>query len=737
MTEDPGMETTPSGISRRQILQAGGLAGVGLVLGFHWRPARALAANATGEPFVPNAFVRIAGDHTVTVILKHVEAGQGVSTGLPTLVAEELDAAWSQMRFEHAPVNFDQYKNLIYGVQLTGGSTAISNSWEQLRQAGATARAMLINAAAQEWQVNAKEITVTEGWIEHAASGRRGQFGDFVERAAGITVPEDVPLKKPEDFRLIGQRLPRLDVPEKTDGAAQFTQDFRLPGMLTALVAHPPRFGATVASFDATAARKVSGVEHVVQVPTGVAVVARDFWAAKKGRDALQVSWDESQAEKRSSEEIEASFHKLLDQPGIEAIQRGDAAAALAEAEHKKEEKVIEADYFFPYLAHAPMETLGFIVQLDGDRARAWGGSQFQTIDQAVIAGVLEIPAENVEVTTLLAGGTFGRRATPSGDIASEAAQVARAVGGKALIKLLWTREDDLRGGSYRPLFVHRLRAGLDAEGRVIAWHHRLVGQSIAAGTALAEAMVQNGVDSFSVEGAKQLPYDIPNFSVELQSPETGVPVLWWRSVGHSHNGYSTETFLDQLAKAAGKDPVALRRELLHEHPRHLGVLELAAEKADWGKALPAGRARGIAVHESFKSFVAQVVEITLDDEGMPRVERVVCAVDCGIAINPDVIVAQMESGIGYGLNAALFNEVEIDAGRVRCSNFHDYRPLRIHEMPPVEVHIVPSDKSPTGVGEPGVPPLAPAVANAYFALTGKSIHRLPFVREINAERAS
>ncbi len=719
------------GLSRRKVIQGGAVLGAGLVLGLEWLPGRRLgAAEAAGAPFEPNAFVRIGLDGTVTVILKHIEFGQGVSTGLPTIVAEELDADWSQMRFEHAPADETRYNNLFFGpVQGTGGSTATANSWQQLRVAGATARAMLVAAAAERWGVPAAEVAVESGRVLHAASGRSAGFGELAEAAALLPVPEGVPLKDPKDFRLIGKRLPRLDSAAKSDGSARFTQDFDLPGMLTAVIARPPRFGATVASFDAAAAGKVPGVVRVVEVPSGVAVVGRGFWAAKKGRDALEVAWDESAAEKRGSAELWTEYRRLAATPGVTAASRGDAEAAIAGAA-----RTFEAEYLFPYLAHAPMETLDCVVQLEGGRCRAWAGSQLQTVDRAVIAGAAGVAQDQVDLTTLFGGGSFGRRATPNGDVAGEAAAIAKAVGGRAPVKLVWTREDDLRGGRYRPMYLHRLRAGLDAAGNIVGWQHRIVGQSIVAGTPF-EGLIENGVDATSVEGARNLPYAVPNLHVDLHSPAVGVPVLWWRSVGHTHNAYSTETFLDELAAAAGRDPVELRRSLLADHPRHLAVLELAAERAGWGSPLPAGRARGVAVHESFSSFAAQVAEIRLGDDGLPVVERVVCAVDCGIAVNPDVIAAQMESGIGYGLNAALFQEIELEEGRVVQSNFHDYRPLRIHEMPRVEVHVVPSNADPTGVGEPGVPPIAPAVANAWFALTGKPVRRLPFRRWLREER--
>jgi isoquinoline 1-oxidoreductase beta subunit len=479
-----------------------------------------------------------------------------------------------------------------------------------------------------------------------------------------------------------------------------------------------------VKSFDATAARRVKGVTHVVPVPSGVAVVATSFWAARKGREALRVTWDESRAEMRGSEDLYRSYRALAGRPGRSVRRDGDAAGALRGAA-----KVIEAVYEFPYLAHAPMEPLDAVVRLGAGECEMWAGSQVPTIDQQVVARIVGVPPNKVRIHTLLAGGSFGRRGTPDGDVAGEAAAIARAIGGDRAVKLVWTREDDIQGGKYRPLYVHRLRGGLDARGNIVGWEHRIVGQSIATGTAFEPLLVKDGVDSSSVEGAVNLPYAIPNIAVELHTTKVGVPVLFWRSVGSTHTAYSTETFLDELAHAAGRDPLDVRRALLARHPRHLATLNLAADKAGWGQPLAPGRARGIAVHESFESVVAQVAEVSRRPDGLPKVERVVCAVDCGTAINPDIVRAQMEGGIGFGLAAALWSEITLVRGRVQERNFDGYRPLRIEDMPAVEVHIVPSGAAPTGVGEPGVPPIAPAVANAFFQLTGRRVRRLPFAR--------
>jgi isoquinoline 1-oxidoreductase beta subunit len=707
---------------RRQFLKGAGAAGAGLVIGFNWIGGRRAAMAATGD-LAPNAFVRIAPDSTVTVIAKHFEMGQGTATGLPTILAEELDADWAQVKVAFAPSDPSKYNNLLFGqAQGTGGSTAIANSYKQLREAGAAARALMVQAAAESWNVPTGEITVEKGIVQHKKSGQSSSFGGLVEKAATLPMPKDVKLKDPKDFKLIGQMLTRKDTADKAHGRTQFTLDVRLPNMLTAVVARAPLFGGTVKSFDATEAKKVKGVVDVVQIPVGIAVLANGFWAAKTGREALKIEWDDGKAEKRGSAQMIQEFKGLLEKPGTVARQEGDAEKGLAGAA-----KVIEATYEFPYLAHAPMEPMDCVVQLGADKCEIWSGCQFPTIDHAVASAVSGLKPEQVVINTLYAGGSFGRRANPAGDFTFEAVAIAKAIGGRAPVKLVWTREDDIRGGRYRPLYVHKIRAGLDKDGKIVGWHHRIVGQSILAGTPFA-AMIKDGVDMSSIEGALHPPYAVGSFYLDLHSPQSGVPVLWWRSVGSTHTAYTVETMMDELAEAAGKDPLEFRRGLMAEHPRHLAVLNLAAEKAGWGQPLAKGVARGIAVHESFNSFVAQVAEVRLVD-GKPKVERVVCAVDCGVAINPDVIKAQMEGGIGFGLGAVLHDEITLTDGTVDQSNFHDYLPLRINEMPKVEVHIVSSSADPTGVGEPGVPPIGPAVANALYKLTKKRIRSLPMAK--------
>jgi isoquinoline 1-oxidoreductase subunit beta len=716
--------------TRREFLRFTTLAGSGLTLavvlpGCGSHPA----ATAESGPLVM-PFLRIAPDNTVTVICKHLEAGQGVWTGLSAIVAEELDASWDQVRVENAPAEVPTYQNLAFvplGVhaQVTGGSTAVANSWQQLRTAGATARAMLIAAAARLWSVPVKEITVSEGAVSHAGSGKRATFGELAGSAAKMPVPANVPLKDPGSFTIIGnEKLPRLDARAKSSGQQQFAIDVMLPDMMTAVVMRPPRFGGKVGSFDASKARAVPGVVDVVQIPRGVAVVARDTWSARKGREALSVSWDESAAEKRGSDALLKEYRGLAGgKEAVDVVQRGDADAALKHAVHR-----VEGDFSFPYLAHAPMEPLTAVCRLGPDKCEIWAGCQFQTIDQANAAAAAGLKPEQVFINTLAAGGTFGRRATPDSDYISEVASIAKATGGKYPVRLIWTREDDVTGGCYRPLNYHRISAGIDKDGK-LAFRQRIVGQSILIGTAFEPAMVKNGVDPTATDTSAPTQYDIEHAHVSWTRAQVGVPVLWWRSVESTHMAYSKEVVIDELAQATGKDPVEFRLGLLGKHPRHVAALKLVAEKAGWSQpfAKGKGRGRGVAVHESFGTVVAQVAEVTVSDNKI-TVDRVVCAVDCGTAVTPDVVKAQMQSGIGYGLSAALYGRITLTDGHVDQTNFHQYQVLRINEMPrQVEVHIVPSTNAPSGVGEPGTPPIAPAVANAVRDATGVRLRTLPF----------
>jgi isoquinoline 1-oxidoreductase beta subunit len=729
------------GVSRREFLRFTTIAGAGLTLG---AMAPAVASGRSGLTVLgvegtpgdyATPFVRIDPDNTVTVICKHVEAGQGVWTGLPAVVAEELDASWGQMRAESSPALVPTYGNFAFGpkgnVQGTGGSTSMANSWDQLRHAGAYARAMLVQAAANRWKLPIGEITVSEGVVSHV-SGKKATFGELAAAAGKLQIPTDVKLKDPSQFKLIGRetKLPRLDSRAKSTGAQQFAIDVMLPGMMTAVVMRPPRFGAKVQSIDSAAAKAVPGVVDVVEIPRGVAVVGRDTWSARKGREALKVSWDEAGAEKRSSASIFEEYRNISG--GADAVkveQRGDADEAL-----KKAVKLFEFEFEFPYLAHAPMEPLTAVARLSPDKCEVWAGCQFQTVDQANAAQAAGLRPDQVLINTLAAGGTFGRRANAESDYIAEAVSIAKATGGKYPVKVIWTREDDIKGGRYRPATYHRLTAGLGADGKLVAVKQDVVNQSIMAGTPMA-GLIKDGVDPTSVEGGMSEQYAVEHAHVTWTPAKVGVPILWWRSVGHTHTGFVKEVVIDELAQAAGKDPVAYRLALLEKDPRQSAVLKLVAEKAGWDKPFPNGlagpngerRGRGIAIHESFKSVVAHAVEVTVFD-GTVKVDRVVTAVDCGIAVTPDVVRAQMQSCIGYGLSAALFGKITLTDGRVDQSNFHQYRVLRINEMPPlIEIHIVPSTNAPTGVGEPGTPPIAPAVANAIRAATGIKLRNLPF----------
>jgi isoquinoline 1-oxidoreductase subunit beta len=715
--------------TRRDFLKNAATAGaVALTIGFEWsgstrRAFAGAASPAAPTPFAPNAFLRVGRDNSVTVIAKHVEMGQGAYTGLATIVAEELDADWSLVRVESAPADAKRYANLAFGtLQGTGGSSAMANSWMQLREAGGKARAMLLAAAAQQWKVPVADLTVERSIVYHAPSKRQASFGTLVPTAATLPVPDVVKLKDPKDFKLIGHAAPRVDASAKSDGTAQFTLDVMLPGMLVALLKRPPQFGSTVKSFDAAAAAAVPGVVKVVQVPRGVAVVAKNFWAAKQGRDALKVEWDDSNAEKRSSAALMEEYRHLADQPASSARKDGDAVKAIHDAARK-----LSASYEFPYLAHAPMEPLDAVVKLSATSCEIWAGDQFQTIDQSNAAQTAGLDPQQVSIHTLYAGGSFGRRANVASDYIVEAVSIAKACGADGTpIKLQWTREDDIHGGLYRPMYFHKLEAGLSADGHLIGWRHVIVGQSIMAGGPFA-VMIKDGIDPTSVEGAANIAYDIPNVAVDLATTKTGVPVLWWRVVGSSHTAFAVESFIDEAAHAAGEDAFTFRRKLLGKNPRMKAVLELAADKAGWNTPLLPGKGRGIAVAEAFKSYVAQVAEVSVDKDGRVTVDRVVCAVDCGTPINPDIIAAQMEGGIGFGLGAVLFGAITLKDGRVEQDNFNSYRVLRINEMPKVEVHIMPSAEPPTGVGEPGVAPVGPAVANAIFAATGKRHRVLPF----------
>jgi isoquinoline 1-oxidoreductase beta subunit len=712
------------GVERRDFLKISVAASGGLLIGFQFPGVSTLALAqpfsaqpASANVFMPNAFVRIGTDERVTVIVNHSEMGQGVYTSLPMLLAEELDADWAKVGFEPAPVD-PKYNHPAFGMQMTGGSSSVWSGLEQFRQAGAAARAMLIAAAAQQWNVDASTC-LTESGAVFNKKNQKLTYGHLAAAAAKLTPPEHVQLKDPKAFKLIGKPIKRLDTPEKLNGGAVFGIDVKLPGMLTAVIARPPIFGAKMKSFDDSQVRSMPGVRKIAAIPAGVAVIADTFWQAKTARDALRVEWDEGSMQNFNTSEMMHQFRERAKSPGTSVRKDGDAAAALANAAKK-----IEAVYEVPYLSHLMMEPLNCAVDLRADSCEVWTGSQLQTVDRANAARVAGLPAEKVQLHTTFLGGGFGRRANPQSDFVVEAVHVAKAAG--APVKVIWTREDDMAGGWYRPAFLHAIEGGIDAGGNALSWRSRLVGQSIMAGTPFAAAMMKGkDYDPASVEGVDDLPYEIPNLTVESHQAEINVPVQWLRSVGHSHTAFATECFVDELAGLAQKDPYQFRRALLQKHPRHLGVLDLAAQKAGWDKPLPKGMGRGIAVHFAFESYSAHVAEVSVTD-GNVRVHRMVCAIDCGQYVNPGIIAAQTEGGAIFGASAALFQELTFEKGRLQQTNFNTFPVMRMNESPEIETHIVDNNEKAGGIGEPGVPCAAPAIANAVYAATGRRIRKLP-----------
>jgi len=697
-------------MERRAFLQTAGGAGAALVIGFRI-PTRGEQEPA---PFAPNAWLRIGADDSVLVIVDRSEMGQGVATSLPMLLAEELEADWTKVQIEFAPAD-KAYINPLFGLQGTGGSSSIRAAWTPLRKAGAAAREVLIAAAAQRWGVKATECHAERGAVVHAKSKRRLRYGQLATRAATLPVPTDVPLKDRKDWHIAGKPTKRLDTPSKTNGRAKFGIDTWVPGLRVAVVARSPVFGGKVKSFDATAAKAVEGVHTVVQISSGIAVVASGYWPAKLGRDALKVEWDEGPGATVSSASISQLFAERAGQSGAVARHDGDPEGGLGGAASK-----VDADYELPFLAHTTMEPMNATAHVRADGVDIWAPTQFQQGAQGLGAQIGGVPPEKVQVHTTYLGGGFGRRFEL--DFIQEALEASKASG--APVKVIWSREDDIRNSQYRPANFHRMHAGLGADGRPVAWTHRVVAPSIMA--RVFPNMVQNGLDGEAVEGGIGMPYAVPNVHVDYVLTDTGIPVGFWRSVNNSFNAFAVESFIDECAAAAKADPFEYRRGLLTNAPRHRGVLELAAAKAGWGTPAPAGRARGIAVFKSFESFVAQVAEVSVSPAGEVRVHRVVCAVDCGQYVNPDTIEAQMQGAIVFGLTAALKGAITIDKGRVQQSNFNDYEMLHLAEMPVVEVYIVPSTEAPGGIGEPGTPPIAPAVCNAIFAATGKRIRKLP-----------
>ena len=716
-------------LTRREMLRNSVASAAGLAISFSFaqKGKEALAAAAAPAPALPpaNAFLRIAPDETVTVMLAHAEMGQGIWTGLAILIAEELECDWARIKCEHAPAA-KVYGHPMMGIQMTGGSSTTNGEFDRYRTVGAMARTMLLSAAAKRWKTTPDKLRAERGVIYGPGGTGKGKepqqltYGALAAEAMALPPPKAVKLKEPKDWKLIGTPVKRLDTPEKITGRAEFGMDVQFPGLRTAMVARAPFFGGELVKYDAKAALAVPGVEQVVTVPSGVAVVAKHYWAAKLGRDALEIEWKKP-ANGITTPAFSAVLRQLASGPG-----------AIAEQEGKVEEKMAKAakryvvEYEVPYLAHAPMEPLNCTVKIDGGSCEIWSGTQFQTGDQGAAAKILGIKPENVTIHTTFLGGGFGRRANPASDFVGEAVLVAKAAG--VPVKVVWSREDDIRGGYYRPAYVHRAQIGVDDKGMPVAWDHVIAGQSIIAKTPFAAFMIKNGVDETSVEGVKHSPYlhDIADRRVSLHSPDTSVPVLWWRSVGHTHTAFAMECMIDELAHSAGADPLAYRMKLLADKPRFAAALELAATQAGWGKPLAAGHALGLAVHESFGTIVAQVAEVSID-KGRVIVHKVTCAVDCGTPVNPLGIEAQVQGAIAYGLTAALYGKLTLEDGQVAESNFHDYKMLRMFEMPKISVHLIKSGAPMGGIGEPATPPIAPAVANALYALTKKRLRTLPF----------
>ncbi|QJR11795.1 Isoquinoline 1-oxidoreductase subunit beta [Usitatibacter rugosus] len=712
------MTTSVKNASRRKFLQSSGALSGALVIAFYLPMGGRAYAQAPKMVYPPNAFLRIGKDNTVTVIVKHLEFGQGVQTSLPMLICEELECDWTKVKAELAPAD-PVYGNIFWGgMQGTGGSSSVANSFDQLRLVGAQARTMLIQAAATQWKLKPEELKADKGFVT-GPGGKKASFGSLADAAMKLPIPQDVKLKDPKDWKLIGKPTRRLDAPDKVDGKAVFGIDVKRPNLHTAVVMHPPVFGAQVKSFNVDKVKAVSGVTHVIEIASGVAVVGKGYWAAKSGRDVLEVEWDIPRtASTLSTERLRADYRDLAGKPGGAVAKKADNPEAI-----KGAVRTISAEYEFPFLAHAAMEPLNCTVELRADGAEIWAGTQMPGVDQAAAAKVFGFKPEQVKVNTLTAGGGFGRRANPNSDWIIDACEIAK--GAQVPVKLVWSREDDIRGGYYRPMYVHRADIGLDAQGNIVGWNHVVVGQSILTGTPFEAFAVKDGVDGTSVEGVPDTKYDIPNLAVTLRSVGLPVPPLWWRSVGHTHTGFVMETLIDEIAAASKQDPVAFRRKLLAKDPRFVKVLDLAAEKAGWGSPLPAGRARGVAIVESFGTICAQVAEVSLEN-GAPKVHRVTAAIDCGPVVNPMTVEAQVQSAIAYGLGAVLYSELTLKDGGVQQSNFHDYRVLRLSDMPQVSVFTVPGGTKVSGVGEPGTPPIGPAVANALAALTGKRARVLP-----------
>jgi len=705
-------------------LAGGAVVATGLVvpwyLGRRGGPDARLPSVSRGPGLAPNAWVHVAPDNTVTVWLAKSEMGQGVYTGLAQILGEELDVDPRKLRIEFAPVDA-AYNSAFAPMQFTGGSTSINTSYEQLRKAGATARAMLVAAAAKRWSVAADTLRTHDGNV--LGSAGTATYGELATEAARQRAPRDVVLKDPANFRYIGRPLRRLDSELKITGRAQFGIDVIRPDMAHAALARSPVFGGKLRSFDDSATRAVSGVLDVKRISAGVAVLATSTWAARRGRDALILEWDEGAGAVLSTDTMRAQFRTLLREPGATARDEGNVDAALDSGA-----RTIDVEYELPFLAHACMEPLNCVAHVTAGGCEIWTGTQFQTPDRNAAATLLGMRPEQVQVHTQFLGGGFGRRANPQSDFVLEAVELAREAGRP--VKITWTREDDMRAGWYRPFGLSRIRAAVDADGMPLAWYHAIAAQPVLRGTLFSGFIPEGQPDPSVTEGAADMPYAIPNLRVSAQEAQSVVPVQWWRSVGHTHTAFVVNSAIDELAVLGGRDPLAVRRALLANQPRHLAVLNAAAQRARWGRELEPGHFHGIALQESFDSIVAQVAEVSVEGSTV-RVHRMTCAIDCGLAVNPAGVIAQMESAVAFGLTAALHGEIRIEAGRAVQSNFDDYPLLRISEMPFVDTILVAGDGPMGGAGEPGVPPVAPAVCNAIFAATGKRIRRLPITSSL------
>jgi len=705
--------------SRRGLLK-GGLAG-GFLLAFHL-PVRAanepeqLPDNPEGQ-FAPNAFIRIDHSGKTTLVIPQAEMGQGVYTAIPMILAEELDADFARVVLEHAPPNDKLYGNPIFQVQVTGNSNSIRAFWKPLRIAGAAARAMLVQAAAQQWQVDAASCSTSNGKVTHAASGRTLGYGDLADAASSLAVPQNPPLKDPKDFTLIGKPLKRLDTPAKTNGKAIYGIDAMLPGMKFATIAASPVFGGKIAHVDDSAAKTIPGVQQIIVLDDLVAVVGDHMWAAKKGLDALVVAWNEGPNARINSSDIWEDLRVASKKDGVVAKSRGDIVKGLSQGDK------FESDYELPFLAHATMEPMNCTVHVTADACEVWIGTQVQTRAQSAAAAAAGLPIDKVTLHNHLLGGGFGRRLEV--DMVTSAVRVAKQVDGP--LKVVWTREEDIQHDIYRPVYRDTISATL-SDGRIAAWKYRVTGSSIMA--RWAPSIFQNGIDIDAVDSAVDMPYDIPNLQVEyVRAEPPAVPTGFWRGVGPNNNVFAVECFMDELARKAGKDPIEFRRGMLGNNPRLKAALDLVAEKSGWGQPLPARVGRGVCAQPSFASFISTVVEAEVDDQGEVHLRRVTSAVDTGIAVNPDIIMAQLQGGLIFGLTAALYGEITIDKGRVRQSNFNDYRMLRIDQVPKIEVHVIKSGEDPGGIGETGCTAGPPALRNAIYAATGVALRRLPIDR--------